>query len=255
MESTLQHVAIIMDGNGRWACERKRPRVWGHVRGSSVVSEIIEEADELGLKALTLYTFSTENWSRPQYEIKILFALLKKYLIKERPRILKNNIKFRIMGDVTGLPKETVELIQKLEFDTQNATGLELSFAFGYGGRREIVDAANKFIEQNPGEKLTEQKIRDYLYIPTLPDVDLVIRTGGDQRISNYLLWQSAYAELAFTKSKWPDFTRSEFKAIIKEVETRERRFGAIESTKELSVTQDEAVKNKSLVIENGLGI
>lgn len=255
MKKQLQHVAIIMDGNGRWAQERRRPRIWGHVRGSSIVSEIIEEADDLGIGALTLYTFSTENWSRPQHEIKILFALLKKYIIKERPRIIKNNIQFRVMGDVSGLPKETIKLINELEKDTQSLTGLKLTFAFGYGGRKEIVDAVNNFNRENKGEELTEEKLRNYLYVPTLPDVDLIIRTGGDQRISNYLLWQAAYAELTFVKSKWPEFTREEFRAIIDEVQMRERRFGAIVSTDKLSTTQNEAAKNKSLVMENGLGI
>ena len=228
----IDHVAIIMDGNGRWAEARSHFRVWGHVRGSSVVSNIVEEADNCGVKALTLYTFSTENWSRPQIEISTLFSLLKKFLIKERKRILKNKIKFRVMGSISGLPLETQKLIHDLETETRNMTGMKLTFAFGYGGRAEIVQGINNFIKQNLGAELNEEQFSNCMYLPDLGDVDLLIRTGGDQRISNFLLWQAAYAELYFTKTQWPDFTPSEFNSIYNEVSNRERRFGAVPERK-----------------------
>lgn len=228
VNNNINHVAIIMDGNGRWAEARSHFRVWGHVRGSSVVSKIVEEADECGVKALTLYTFSTENWSRPEKEIFTLFSLLKKFLLKEKARIIKNKIRFQVMGDISGLPKETQSLVADLENETQDMTGLKLTFAFGYGGRDEIVRGINNFIKENPNKKITEEDFSNYMLKPELGDVDLLIRTGGDQRISNFLLWQSAYAELYFTKTQWPDFTRSEFRSIYNEVSNRERRFGAV---------------------------
>ncbi|TNF00053.1 MAG: di-trans,poly-cis-decaprenylcistransferase [Deltaproteobacteria bacterium] len=241
----LNHVAIIMDGNGRWANERAHRRVWGHVRGSGVVSNIVEEADDLGLKALTLYAFSTENWSRPLTEVKTLFSLLKKFLKKERARILKNKIRFKVIGDIDKLPEETKKLIVDLEDETKTFEGLKLTFAFGYGGRDEIAKAVNKFIAENPGQPITQDAICANMMAPEIGDVDLLIRTGGDQRISNFLLWQSAYAELFFTPTKWPDFTREEFKKIVVDVLARERRFGNVAATDSLSESLSIAEKNK----------
>lgn len=226
--SSLKHVAIIMDGNGRWAKRRFRPRIWGHVRGSSVVSEIVKAADEIGVHALTLYAFSTENWSRPDDEVSTLFTLLKKFLIKERDRLISNNIKFKVIGDLEGLPSDTVQLIMDTETITKEASGLKLTFAFNYGGRAEILRAVNYFIEVSPQKKITESDLSNFMYRPETGDVDLLIRTGGDQRISNFLLWQLAYAEMYFTPTKWPDFTANEFKKIIESVSKRERRFGNI---------------------------
>ena len=208
----LKHVAIIMDGNGRWAKMRSHPRVWGHVRGSSTVADIVEAADGLGVKALTLYAFSSENWSRPQMEIKVLFNLLHKFLQREKARILKNKICFRVIGDISHLPQNTKNLIQELQELSQSMSGLKLTFAFGYGGRAEIVEAMNKFIKKYPGREVTENEMSQFMALPYLGDVDLLIRTGGDQRVSNFLLWQIAYAELFFTETKWPDFTAEEFK-------------------------------------------
>lgn len=239
------HVAIIMDGNGRWANARAHSRVWGHIRGSRVVSRIVEEADELGVKALTLYAFSTENWCRPKEEITTLFGLLKKFLKIERKRIIQNTIMFRVIGDTTALPADTLKLISDLENETRSNNGLKLTFAFGYGGRKEIVDAVNTFIQNNPGEKITEQMLDQNFYAPDLGDVDLLIRTGGDQRISNFLLWQSAYAELFFTETKWPDFKPKEFRQIIETVSSRERRFGAVSARADLSETRREAILNR----------
>lgn len=223
----IKHVAVIMDGNGRWAKLRSHPRVWGHVRGTAVVSEIVEAADKLGVEALTMYAFSSENWCRPQTEVSVLFSLLYKFLKKERQRILSNRIRFRIMGDISNLPEPTKKLIAQLEKETQLNTGLKLTFAFGYGGRSEIVAAMNNFVKAHPGTEICEDTFNRFLMIPDLGDVDLLIRTGGDQRISNFLLWQIAYAEMYFTRTKWPDFTAKEFNEIFEIVSKRERRFGA----------------------------
>ncbi|MCY4523717.1 MAG: polyprenyl diphosphate synthase, partial [Halobacteriovoraceae bacterium] len=213
-----------MDGNGRWAEKRKHQRLWGHIRGSSVVSKIVEEAQTCNIRALTFYAFSTENWYRPSSEINVLFNLLQKYLIREEQRILKNNIRFRIMGEIKTLPAGIQKSIIRLEDLTKSMTGLKLTFAFSHGGRNEIVWAANNFMKKNPGVPLTLQSFSQSLMIPDLGDVDLLIRTGGDFRISNFLLWQSAYAELYFTSTKWPDFGSKEFRRICEKVQTRERR-------------------------------
>ncbi len=225
---SLKHVAIIMDGNGRWATRRFRPRVWGHIRGANIVSDIVEEADSLGLNALTLYTFSTENWSRPHSEISTLFMLFKKFIHKEIKKILNKNIRLKIIGEIDSFPKDIQELILDVHEQTKNATGLKFNLAFGYGARNEIIRAANRFIEKRPNAKLTEELFAQELYDPSSGDVDLMIRTGGDCRISNFLLWQSAYAELYFTKTRWPDFSVQQFREICQNVEKRERRFGNI---------------------------
>ena len=243
--SDFKHVAIIMDGNGRWAKQRLRPRIWGHVRGSSVVSDIVQAADDSGIKSLTLYAFSTENWSRPKDEVSTLFKLLRKFLQREKNRILANNIKFRVIGDIQNLPPETKLMIKDVEDLTKNSTGLNLTFAFGYGGRSEIIKAVNDFSQKNPGQLLTENELSHYFYRPEIGDVDLMIRTGGEKRISNFLLWQIAYAELYFTDTKWPDFTATEFKNILLDVSMRERRFGNISQESDLESSVKKAEKNK----------
>jgi undecaprenyl diphosphate synthase len=241
MDNSIKHVAIIMDGNGRWAKQKFRPRVWGHIRGSKIVNTIVESASNQGLKALTLYAFSTENWSRPGDEVSTLFKLLKKFLIKEREQIKNNGIQFKVIGDISKLNTETQKLINDVEEESKNSTGLMLSFAFSYGGRIEIVDAVNKYIKENPGKELKEEDIQKNLYRPEAGDVDLMIRTGGDQRISNFLLWEVCYAELFFTNTKWPGFTKKEFESIIEKVSGHDRRFGSLdnkgslEKSKELS--------------------
>jgi undecaprenyl diphosphate synthase len=248
--ASIKHVAVIMDGNGRWANKRYRPRIWGHVRGSAVVSDIVKAADDLGLSALTMYAFSTENWSRPLEEVSTLFKLLKKFLIKERARILTNNIKFKVIGEIQSLPFETVSLIREMEDLTENATGLKLTFAFNYGGRSEIIRAVNKFQENNPGREMTENDLTELMYRPETGDVDLMIRTGGEQRISNFLIWQMAYAELYFTPTKWPDFTDSEFKKIIEHVSGRERRFGNVFGQNGLVESIEQAETNKTAFVQ-----
>jgi undecaprenyl diphosphate synthase len=246
--SHINHVAIIMDGNGRWANQRFRPRVWGHVRGSAVVSRIVQEAGDSGLKALTLYAFSTENWSRPAEEVSTLFKLLKKFLNKEKQKILSNNIKFKVIGDIQNLPLDTVRLIQDVEQLTKDATGLKLTFAFGYGGRDEIIKAFNLFATKNPGKSISESELAQLMYRPESGDVDLMIRTGGEQRISNFLLWQMAYAELYFTPTRWPDFTPFEFKKILEEVSHRERRFGNVGTQKNSVSSEEEAIYLKESI-------
>ena len=248
LKHPIKHVAIIMDGNGRWAKMRSHPRVWGHIRGSGVVADIIEEADASGVSALTMYAFSTENWSRPQTEIRVLFNLLFKFLKRERDRILKNNIRFKIMGDISNLPVQTKNLISQIETESMFNTGLKLTFAFGYGGRAEITHAMNSFIKDNSGKQITEEELAKYLMIPDLGDVDLLIRTGGDFRVSNFLLWQIAYAEFYFTDTKWPDFSAHEFGVILENVSKRERRFGATTSMCDLKTNVEQARTNKNLL-------
>lgn len=244
----IKHIAIIMDGNGRWATMRSRPRVWGHVRGSGVVADIVEAADDCGIKALTMYAFSSENWCRPQTEVRVLFNLLHKFLKRERERIMKNDIRFKIMGDISNLPPQTKNLISQLEAESQFNAGLKLTFAFGYGGRAEIAIALNRFIKEHPGREITEEELAQNLMVPDLGDVDLLIRTGGDQRISNFLLWQIAYAELYFTNTKWPDFSTVEFRRILETVSKRERRFGATTSDRDLQTNVEQARLNKNLL-------
>ncbi len=240
MSHGIKHVAIIMDGNGRWANQRLRPRVWGHVRGSTVVSDIVQAADDLGVEALTLYAFSTENWSRPSQEVGALFRLLHKFLLKERKRLLANKVSFRVIGNTTRLPQDTKDLIAKLETETKDFAGLKLTFCFSYGGRMELVHAMNSFITANPGKEITEEDVQDHLMRPETGDVDLLIRTGGEQRVSNFLLWQIAYAELCFTPTKWPDFTARELKRIVESVSKRERRFGGLPAAADKNLPRPE---------------
>jgi len=240
MSHGIKHVAIIMDGNGRWANQRLRPRVWGHVRGSTVVSDIVQAADDLGVKALTLYAFSTENWSRPSQEVNVLFRLLHKFLLKERKRLLANKVSFCVIGNTSRLPQDTKDLIAKLESETKDFTGLKLTFCFSYGARMELVHAMNEFMVANPGKEITEADIQDHLMRPETGDVDLLIRTGGEQRVSNFLLWQIAYAELCFTPTKWPDFTASELTRIIESVGKRERRFGGLSPSADRNLPRPE---------------
>jgi undecaprenyl diphosphate synthase len=226
---TIEHIAIIMDGNGRWAQKRRRPRVWGHIRGANMVSDIVTAASKSNqIKALTLYGFSTENWSRPLPEIKSLFKLLKKFLLKEREKMIRNNVQFEIIGDISKLEQETKDIINEIEAVTKTNTGLKLSLAFSYGGRQEILDSVNSHIMKNPGKPVTFDDIEMNLYRPEVGDVDLLIRTAGDKRISNFLLWQLSYAELYFSDTLWPEFTVEEFESIINEVAKRERRFGSV---------------------------
>lgn len=246
--SSIKHVAIIMDGNGRWAKERKRPRVWGHVRGSQKVSEVVKAASHLGLESLTLYTFSTENWSRPTEEVRNIFKLLKKFLIKEKSTILRNNVRFNVIGNYKVLDSRVVNLIEEIKEESEKNTGLTLSLAINYGGRAEVVDAVNSFLMNSNSREISEEDITNNLYESKNKEIDLLIRTSGDQRISNFLLWQVCYSEFYFTETKWPDFSAEEFKTIVSSVSNRERRFGGIAADANLKRTKKKAQSNLKIL-------
>ncbi|GAB6076841.1 isoprenyl transferase [Desulfurobacterium crinifex] len=221
------HVGIIMDGNGRWAQRRGLPRIEGHREGAKVTEEIVIAASEMGIKYLSLYAFSTENWKRPKEEVNFLFHLMYEYVKSKLSLFLENNVRFRAMGRLWELPDYLQEGFKEIEERTAHCDGMVAVFAVNYGGKQEILDAVNRAIKA--GEKeITEEVLRKYFYIPELPDIDLLIRTSGELRISNFLLWQSAYTELWFTETLWPDFTEEEFKKAIEDFKRRERRFGGI---------------------------
>lgn len=247
--NSINHVAIIMDGNGRWAKERKRPRVWGHIRGSHIVADIVEKADDLGIKYLTLYALSHENLSRPDTELKVLYKLLEKFLKKERPRILANNIKFKVIGNYSFVSDKLKQLIAEMEKDSSEATGLNLSFAFGHGGKNSIENAVQHFVQQGHA---TTQEIHEF-FQSEVPDVDLMIRTGGDRRISNFLLWQNAYAELCFIDIKWPDFSIPLFESIIAKYQTVEKRFGGLGDYQDFQEARQAAEKKRKEAHEETL--
>jgi undecaprenyl diphosphate synthase len=226
-----KHVAIIMDGNGRWAKNQGKPRVFGHRNGVNSVQLVVEAAAEIGIKVLTLYTFSTENWNRPKSEIDILMSILVKSLRKELKTLTKNNIKLQTVGKIDILPQKVVKELNEVIDKTKNNTRLTLNLALNYGAREEIVNAikiiSKKVVNKTFSvEEINENIINNHLYTVTLPDVDFLIRTSGEKRISNFLLWQIAYAELYFTDVLWPDFKKEHFFQAIKEYQKRERRFG-----------------------------
>ncbi|NOY64730.1 MAG: di-trans,poly-cis-decaprenylcistransferase [Nitrospirae bacterium] len=224
-----RHVGIIMDGNGRWANLRGLPRVEGHRRGAERTKDIIEASLELGIDVLTLYAFSVENWQRPDEEVSTLMELLKVYLSKELFSLLNKGIRFRVIGDRSRLPQEVKEIICEAEKYTEKGDRLTLVTALSYGGRDEIVRALKNIISSGyKPEEVTEQLIDSNLDTSGLPPVDLIIRTSGEMRLSNFLLWQGAYAELYFTETLWPDFSKEEFFYAIQDFQRRERRFGAI---------------------------
>ncbi len=221
------HVAIIMDGNRRWAKEKGLPAIAGHKQGIEAVRRTVRASIEKGISYLTLYSFSTENWKRPVEEVKFLFSLMESTLIKEMDSLHSQNIKVRFIGKIEQLPEGIRHIISKTEDLTGKNTGLNLTFALNYGGRHEILDAVEKIIKNRIEiEDLDEKRFRDFLYCPELPDVDLVIRTAGEQRLSNFLIWQSIYAEFYFTKILWPDFSEKDFDKAIDEYSKRIRRFG-----------------------------
>lgn len=228
-----QHVAVIMDGNGRWAKQRGKPRIFGHRAGAESVRAILDTCARLEIKAVTLYAFSTENWKRPEDEVSGLMQMLKLYLKKELKTVHQNNIRFQAIGDINGLSADLQKELQAAMGYTAQNTGTVLSVALNYGGRAEMVEAAKRaaqdLIERGDAlEKLSEADIERHLYTRGLPEVDLLIRTSGEFRISNFLLWQLAYSEIYVTKTLFPDFRRQDiFEAII-EFQKRERRFGGV---------------------------
>jgi undecaprenyl diphosphate synthase len=229
----LRHVAIIMDGNGRWAAERGLPRSEGHRRGVEALRRTVRVVGELGIQILTLFSFSSENWSRPAAEIRDLMGLLRRFVRNDLAELHQNNVRVRIIGERIGLDPDIDRLLQEAEDLTRANTGLVLVVAFNYGGRQEIARAAQRVAEQvasgtlAPGE-ITAELLGQHLDAPDLPDPDLIIRTSGEQRLSNFLMWQSAYSELVFVPTYWPDFDRGTLETAIAEYWRRERRFGGL---------------------------
>ena len=229
--SKIQHVGIIMDGNGRWANDQGLPRGKGHLKGAKVVKEIITAAPDLGIKILTIFAFSTENWNRPKYEVDILMRLFQAEIIKQFEELVEEKVRVRFIGSKVGLPKRLVDTIDRLEDSTKDNPGLVLQIALNYGGRQDIVDAVKNIanlvkIGKLKPEEITEEHVSNEISTSGFADPDLIIRTSGELRISNFLLWQSAYSEFAFISKHWPDFTRGDLRDIIMEVSGRKRRFG-----------------------------
>jgi len=231
IDSIPNHIAIIMDGNGRWAKKRNKSRDYGHKEGKKSVKKIVKACAELGIKNLTLFAFSTENWNRPKLEIDFLMKLLLTSLNQELETLTKNNIRFKTIGNLEKLPKKLASYLIKVTKKTQNNSGMTLTLALSYGARKEIVDtmqAIGNKVKNNliSLKNIDESVINQHLYTHYLPDVDLLIRTSGEKRVSNFLLWQIAYAELYFTEKLWPDFSKEDLYEAIVNYQQRERRFG-----------------------------
>ena len=227
------HVSIIMDGNGRWAKKRGMPRTFGHKRGAEVVMDICQDADDLGIKYLTIYAFSTENWSRPSAEVRTLMLLFGKYLKICYNKAMENNMRVRIIGDKSALSPQLQESIRVLEEDTRKFDGFYLQIAINYGSRDEMLRAMRKMmVDYKDGkftpEELDEARFSSYLDTADIPDPDLMIRTSGEQRLSNYLMWQQAYSEFYFTDTAWPDFNKDELVKALEAYTRRDRRYGKV---------------------------
>ena len=220
------HIAIIMDGNGRWAKQRNLPRTSGHKEGLEVAKKIVKAAKDIGVKYITLYTFSTENWKRTQEEVGYLMGLIKNHLRAEFKFYKENDIRVKHIGNLEGLPKDIQEEINSTVEECKDFNSLTVVLAINYGGKDEIIRAANKAIKEN--RLLTEKNFTEFYDLPEMPDVDLIIRTGGEKRLSNFLLWHGAYAELDFVDTLWPDYTEDCFYNSIKEFQKRNRRFGGV---------------------------
>lgn len=232
-EGMPRHVAIIMDGNGRWAKARGLPRSAGHERGVEALRRTVEAAGDLGIRYLTVFSFSTENWRRPLAEVNTLFGLLRAYIRRDLARLKENGVRVRVAGTRDSLPDDLKELVERAERETLGNSRFHLTVAFNYGGREELTRAARHLAEQvadgslSPDE-ITETKLMSALDTAEIPDPDLLIRTSGERRISNFLLWQCAYSELVFLDVLWPDFGEAELRAAVEEYSRRERRFGAV---------------------------
>ena len=228
-----QHVAVIMDGNGRWAKEQGKPRTYGHYAGAERLKEIVRIADNIGVKALSAYAFSTENWKRPAAEVNFIMKLLDRYLTNEIETFQKNNVCVRFMGSRDGLPKNVQEKMDNAVQKTKDNTGIILNLAINYGGQAEILEAVKKVASEVKDGLLSIDEINiksfeNYLYTKDLPPLDLLIRTGGDSRVSNFMLWQIAYAEIWNTEIYWPDFSSEFFLQAVKDFQKRDRRFGGL---------------------------
>lgn len=228
------HVAIIMDGNGRWAKKRFLNRVKGHEKGVETVRSIVKTSRALDIPILTLFAFSTENWQRPKVEVSALMALLKKFLVGERDDLMKNRIRLNTLGQTDRLPEDVQNALYDVVTETSNNTGMILNLALSYGSRAEITDMVIQIAEKTkageiePGQ-ITSELVSDHLYTSGMADPDILIRTSGEMRISNFLLWQIAYAEIFVTQTLWPDFNREEFVQILKDFQLRDRRFGKVQ--------------------------
>ena len=223
------HVSIIMDGNGRWAKRRGLPRYEGHREGAKTLENIINFASDMGIKWLSVFAFSTENWNRPKDEVNFIMSLLVEYIDKKIDKLIEKNIKLRFLGRRYNLPENLVKTMEKGENLTKNSTGMNLVVAINYSGRAEIIDAVRKILKENIKEDdITENNFSNFFYIPEMPEPDLLIRTSGEIRISNYMLWELAYTELYFTEVLWPDFNENEFLKALYSYQSRERRFGRV---------------------------
>ncbi len=230
-EKLPEHVAIIMDGNGRWAKKRDLSRIFGHQKGAEVVREVVRFCREIGIKVLSLYTFSSENWSRPKEEIDELMVLLKAHLLSELPEMQQNNIQLTAIGNLEDLPPSVLEVLKDVMEKTKENSGMILNLALSYGGRQEIIRAIKKILidlekKKITPEDITEELFSKYLFTSGLKDPDLLIRTSGELRLSNFLLWQMAYTEIYVTDVLWPDFGKEELVSALKSYQSRERRFG-----------------------------
>ncbi|WP_103751758.1 isoprenyl transferase [Lactobacillus panisapium] len=238
-KNQLNHLAIIMDGNGRWATKQGKPRVAGHYEGMNNVERITLAADELGIKVLSLYAFSTENWARPKEEVAYLMNLPVRFFDKFMPTLMEHNVKVNIMGFLNKLPRKTYDVVQRAMAETADNTGLILNFAFNYGSRSEITSAVKEIgtlIETGAinSDQIDEEMISQRLMTASFgefSDPDLLIRTSGEQRISNFMLWQLAYSELAFSQKNWPDFTKEDLEKIVIDFQNRHRRFGKLDES------------------------
>jgi len=228
-----RHIAIIMDGNGRWASRRGFPRIEGHRQGVNSVRTVVEESTRLGIEQLTLYCLSSENWKRPALELNLLMQLLKKFVIGEREEIMRQNIRFSTIGRRSDLPKDVLAEVDKTINESRNNTGMQLCLALNYGSRSEIVDAVKSIVSEVEqgnlqADDIDEEVISSHLYTAGMPDPDLVIRTAGEMRVSNFLLWQISYAELWVTETYWPDFSVNDFWQALRDFAARDRRFGGL---------------------------
>jgi undecaprenyl diphosphate synthase len=231
--SQPKHIAIIMDGNGRWAQLKRRPRTFGHIKGTRVAKKIITACSRRGVKSLTLYAFSTENWLRPETEVRLLMKLLGRYLQRESNNLIKENIRFSVIGDLSKLPTEVASAITSSMKDTAHCTGLHLVFALSYGSRQEITNATKEIARLVSAgelsiEDINEATVNSALSTYPTPDPDLIIRTSGEQRLSNFLLWQAAYSEFYFTDVLWPNFTEAHLDQAFQSYALRDRRFGKV---------------------------